>query len=346
MRVLITGGAGHIGKITAERLVALGWEVRVFGLESGVDIPGAEVNTGDLLNFDAVREQVRGCNAVIHLAALRGPQLAPGHRIFEVNVGGTFNVFEAAAQEGIKRVVQASSINALGCCYNLTEMDIRYFPIDEEHPTYTTDPYSFSKENDEEIGKYYWRREGISSVAMRFPGVYNPDYVKTEDFHRRRKMERMAMDKLAAMPDAERQRLLAELKESALEYREKRPLEFTGQVVYMPKKEDNADLLWHIYTLDRYNFWAFIDVRDAAQSLEKGVTAKYDGAHALYINDYQNWLGYDSRTLVHWFFPEISESNIALSGSEALVSINKARSLIGFEPEFSVEKLYSEAEPK
>src|SRR5664279_1920785 len=166
MRVLITGGAGLIGKATAERLIENGWDVRITDIAAGVEIPGAEYVQCNILNYDDLLKQMRGCDRVIHLAALRSPNLAPGHEVFQVNAAGTFNVFEAAAAVGIRRVVQASSINALGSYYGLGEMTPRYFPIDEDHPTYTTDPYSFSKQAIEEIGAYYWRRDGISSVAL------------------------------------------------------------------------------------------------------------------------------------------------------------------------------------
>src|SRR5258708_9769537 len=142
MKVLVTGGAGHIGKGTTERLVREGWDVRVIGVESGADIPGAEFVTCDILNYATLREQMRGCQAVIHLAAIRGPQLAAGHKVFEINVAGTFNVFEAAAAEGIRRAVQARSITALGRTYRLIDFSTEYLPIDEKHPIFTTDPYS------------------------------------------------------------------------------------------------------------------------------------------------------------------------------------------------------------
>ena len=95
-----------------------------------------------------------GIDGVVHLAAFRHPGLAPEHRLFHVNVSGTFNVFRAAADAGIKRVVCASSINALGYNFGIKfpEGQLQYFPIDEAHPTYTTDPYSFSKGAIEEIG--------------------------------------------------------------------------------------------------------------------------------------------------------------------------------------------------
>src|SRR4051812_9731987 len=110
MKVLVTGGAGDICKTTTERLVGLGYDVRVIDLTTGVNIPGGEVIACDLLDYDGLRQHMRGVDAVIPLAALRSPRMAPGPKVFEINVTGTFNVFEAAAANGIRRVVQASSI--------------------------------------------------------------------------------------------------------------------------------------------------------------------------------------------------------------------------------------------
>jgi len=334
MRVLITGGAGHIGKATATRLIERNWDVRIIGLDGEVNIEGAEFVTCDILNYDELRKQMHGCEAVIHLAAIRSPQLAPASRLFDVNVTGTFNVFEAAAKEGIRRVVQASSINALGAVWGLTDMQIQYLPVDEAHPTFTTDPYSFSKEMIENIGSYYWRRERISSVAMRFPAVFGAGFTQSPDFQARRQAAYKAINEFAALDDDARQKRFAELRQRSAEFRKQRPLEYKDGVVKFPPRDD--DYLWHVYNFDRFNLWALIDVRDAAQSLEKGVTADYDGAHALFINDHHNSMGYDSQALARLFFPEINDSAIALSGASSLVSIEKARALIGFEPEYSM----------
>jgi nucleoside-diphosphate-sugar epimerase len=339
MRVLITGGAGHIGKATTERLVQNGWDVRVIGIESGIEIEGAENIQCDILNYDDVLNRMRGCEAVIHLAAIRSPIMAPGHELFQVNVAGTFNVFEAAAATGIRRVVQASSINALGCFYGTGDIKAEYFPIDEEHPSFTTDPYSFSKQVVEDIGDYYWRREGISSVALRLPGVYLRGYTLTDGYHQRREMGRKLLDELASQTESEQQARIAEARQRALEYRSQRPFEFNPAHPEMAWPNVPDDPLFRAYAIDRFNLWAFVDQRDAAQSLEKGLTADYEGAHALFINDHLNSLGYDSRTLVRLFFPEISETQNYLSGAASLVSIEKARTLIGFEPEYSIEKL-------
>lgn len=80
------------------------------------------------------------------MVALPRPCDGPGEEVFRINAAGTFNVFQAAAEEGIRRV-------------------------DEDHPGLTTDAYSFSKEIDGQIGAYFRRREGISSVTLRFLAV-------------------------------------------------------------------------------------------------------------------------------------------------------------------------------
>ena len=336
MKVLVTGGAGHIGKAATERLVQHGWDVRAIGLEAETEVQGVEYVTCDVLNYDDLRQQMRGCEAVIHLAAIPRPQLAPGHKIFTTNVAGTFNVFEAAAAEGIKRVVQASSINALGTAFGLVDFAPQYFPIDEQHPVFTTDPYSFSKQTIEEIGRYYWRRDGISSVALRFPGVQRSEYAMSDEMRERRQSTWKVIDEFAALTATEREARLAGIRKRTIEYRQQHPWEFKETVAVMPPRNQEEDQLWYIYAFDRFNLWAFIDVRDAAQALEKGLTAEYDSAHPLFVSDPQNWLGYDARSLVRLFFPEVSESNINLSGPSAMVSVEAARRLIGFEPEYSV----------
>jgi nucleoside-diphosphate-sugar epimerase len=345
MKVLVTGGAGHVGKATTERLLRQGWDVRVIGLESGVEIPGAEFVTCDILNYDDLRRQMQGCQAVVHLAAIRGPQLAPGHRVFEVNVAGTFKVFEAAAASGIHRVVQAGSINALGCAYSITDISPQYFPIDERHPSLTNDPYAFSKEMIENVARYYWRREGISSVTLRFPWVYQQGYAESDTFRFWFDSGRKVMDELAALPESERQAKLADARRRALEYRRQRPLEFNGAIPQSPQRELIDDQLWFAYAMDRFNFWAFLDERDAAQAFEKALTASYDGAHVLFANDPHNWLDYDSKTLVRFFYPEVEETKITLSGSAALINIDQARRLIGFEPDYSPIRSSQERKP-
>jgi nucleoside-diphosphate-sugar epimerase len=337
MHILITGGLGRVGKVVTERLVQKGDDVRVIGIEADPHMQGIEYVTCDILDYAHVREQVKGIDAIIHLAAIPSPRSNPGQETFQVNAAGTFNVFEAAADEGIKRIVQASSINAVGCAWSAKDIQAHYFPIDEAHPSFTTDAYSFSKQVIEEIGDYYWRRAGISSVAMRFPAVWPADYVNSERFREGRVKMRAALDELVAQPEDQRRERLAKVRQRALEFRGQHMMEYPHPSPETTLGGSPDDLILKAYTFDRFNFWAFVDERDSAQSMDKGLTADFEGSHALFINADQNWLGYDSQMLVRLFFAEANQWKRQIQGAETLVSIDKARKLIGYVPEYTVK---------
>ncbi|MBK8022908.1 MAG: NAD(P)-dependent oxidoreductase [Chloroflexi bacterium] len=336
MRVLITGGTGLIGKTTCEHLLAKGWQVRSLDIATRQEPAAVEHLVGDILHFDTLVEAMNGCDAVVHLAAIRAPVLARASSVFEVNVAGTFNVFEAAARAGIRRVVQASSINAFGFYYGTVDRIIRYLPVDEEHPIFTTDPYSFSKQVDEQIGDYFWRRDGISSVAMRFPAVLAPDYSARPEVQSRRTSSRQLIDELSRLPEA----LLAEQMHEAREYdkwfRAQRPMDYHPENAILSDLIEKMSPLSRMYQLDRPNFWAALDVRDAAHAIELGLTAEYEGAHPLFINDRDNSLGYDAQTLARLFYPDVTEYRKTLAGTAALVCNTRAKLLIGYEPKYSV----------
>jgi nucleoside-diphosphate-sugar epimerase len=345
MRVLVTGGTGSVGKAVVERLVGRGWGVRVVGRRLDLAIPGAEYAACDITDFQSLRDRARGCDAIVHLAAIAQPANAPGPEVFRVNALGTYNVFEAAAKEAIRRVVQASSINAFGCAYSLQEIPVEYFPIDEEHPTFTTDPYSYSKTVVEDIGRYYWRRDGITSAALRLPWVYAGDQLRSGRHAERVRRGRAVLDELLAMPPGERQQRLAEVRRRELEYRRQRPMEYEARQRDGRANARGDDPLRRMYGSDRFNFWAFVDERDSAQAFEKSLTADLEGSHVLFINDSHNWLLYDTEKLLGLFFPEVSRRKHPVRGTESLVSIRAARGLIGFEPEYSVARVL-EASPE
>jgi hypothetical protein len=85
--------------------------------------------------------------------------------------------------------------------------------------------------------------------------------------------------------------------------------------------------------LEHYHFWTIIDERDSAQAIEKGLTASYEGSHPLHVHDPDNWSGIESETLARLFYPEVAARKRPLVGTETLISIERARRLIGFEPE-------------
>ena len=107
---------------------------------------------------------------------------------------------------------------------------------------------------------------------------------------------------------------------------------------HVRRRDLGDDPLCRMYMSARFNFWASLDERDSAQAIEKSLTADCEGSHALFVNDSHNWLLYDTERLLGLFFPDVGRRRRAIRGSESLVSIDRARELIGFEPEHSVAR--------
>jgi nucleoside-diphosphate-sugar epimerase len=338
MRVLITGGMGMIGQATAALLRDRGWDVSLIDIVPETEVTEPNYTACDIMDFEAVRRHIHGNDAVVHLAALKNPLFGPGQDVYRINTSGTFNIFEAAGKGGVQRVVQASSINAIGCGWNVGGFDPQYLPVDEDHPSVTTDPYSLSKRHVEEIGDYYWRRDGIVSVALRFPGVMAQDRAESEQFQQTRAAMHQYLNEYLALPDAEQKRIMADVRERGLAFRRGRPLEYPGE---WPKvgPTDSIDMaLWKSFTLDRHHLWATLDERDAARAIEASLTADIQGGPALFVNDDINFLDYDSRTLARLFFPDSKVDEGALEGSASLVDASRARELIGFVPQYPLPR--------
>ncbi|MFN2233032.1 MAG: NAD-dependent epimerase/dehydratase family protein [Anaerolineales bacterium] len=333
MRILVTGGMGDIGRPMVHWLLDKGHEVRVLDLQCEPPIKGAECRQGSILDFASLHQHMQGMEGVIHLAAYREPSMAPETQLFQVNVDGTFKIFRAAADAGIKRVVCASSINALGYYFGITfpQDQLRYFPIDEEHPTYTSDPYSFSKQMIEEIGRYFWRREGITSLFLRFPLVVDP-FAKGSVESIATKMKWM-MKKCKLQTAQVIELLEPQRSQQVHQYIAEYQARAQSRVLESKFDFNNAPESTPMM-VGRANFWTVLDVRDAAQAAEKGLLVDYQGSHAAFINDDHNYLGLPSEELIKVWFPNVTTRKRPLSGTESLVSIDYARELIGFEVKF------------
>ena len=106
MKVLVTGGNGLIGTATVRYLQEHGHEVRSIDISEGSEITDIDYRVCDIRDYDAVRKQVRGCEAIVHLAALPSPLHGTSAVTFHINVTGTFNVFEGISN-GILGLVKA-----------------------------------------------------------------------------------------------------------------------------------------------------------------------------------------------------------------------------------------------
>ena len=181
MRVCVTGASGKAGRAVVADLVAHGHEVAAIDLvtPAGHDL-GVPVLRADLTDFGQAVEVVTGCDAVVHLANIPAPGLRTPAVTFNSNMTMNFNVFTAAAQAGIGRVVWASSETTLGLPFDIPP---RYAPVDEDHYPVPTSTYALSKVASETIAGHIAEWSGIPFIALRFSNILGPaDYQQFPSF--------------------------------------------------------------------------------------------------------------------------------------------------------------------
>jgi nucleoside-diphosphate-sugar epimerase len=173
MRVVVTGGAGHIGKYVHQELRGRGHTV----IAADVKRPewGGPARLIDFTRLGEVYGALRGADAVLHLAAIPYSGVHPNETVFGNNVMSTFNVFEAAAALGIRRVVQASSFTTLGFSRWVKPFSPARVPIDETHPNAPQEAYGLSKLVGEEIARQYALAHEMRTVNLRFCPVVFPE---------------------------------------------------------------------------------------------------------------------------------------------------------------------------
>jgi nucleoside-diphosphate-sugar epimerase len=173
MNITVTGGNGDLGRNLTPYLLEQGHTVVSLDLgmptaASALRHPSLRYMVADVRNFGELVGCLRGCEAVVHLAAHRSPLLHADTVVYNDNTTGSYNVLSAAATLGIQRVCLASSINAIGGAFS-RQPRYDYFPLDEQHPTYAEDPYSLSKWVLEQQADAFARRNADLRVAsLRF----------------------------------------------------------------------------------------------------------------------------------------------------------------------------------
>lgn len=175
-RVLVTGGAGTIGSHLVDQLVNEGVadivvldnlvRGRRSNLGQAMSSDAVQLVEGDIRDRDLVERLMRGVDVVFHQAAIRITQCAEEPRLaLEVLVDGTFNVVDAAAREGVRKLVAASSASVYGLAED--------FPTRENHHPYANDTlYGASKTFNEGLLRSYHAMTGLDYVALRYFNVY------------------------------------------------------------------------------------------------------------------------------------------------------------------------------
>jgi UDP-glucose 4-epimerase len=175
MSTLVTGGAGFIGSHVVSGLLGEGHEVRVIdnlstGRRSNLNHVAGEIDLveGDIRDSQCVGEAMRGCDTVVHLAAVPSVprSIADPVTTHEANATGTLNVLMAARDAGARRVVFSSSSSIYGATPDLPKREsLKPTPIS---------PYAVSKLAGENYCRSFFDVFGLETVALRYFNVFGP----------------------------------------------------------------------------------------------------------------------------------------------------------------------------
>ncbi|MER7798439.1 NAD(P)-dependent oxidoreductase [Microbacterium sp. NPDC096154] len=279
MRIALTGSSGKLGSVVARELRAAGH--RVVGLDRVGDRDRDFVRV-DLTDYGqvvdaltAVGDTHDGFDALVHLAAIPAPGLAPDVATFHNNMATTFNVFWAATRLGIDRIVYASSETVLGLPFDVPPP---YVPVDEDYPARPESVYSLVKHLEEQLAIELVRwNPTLSITGLRFSNVMWP--------------------------------------------------------------EDYADFPFDADPLERkWNLWGYIDARDGAQAIERALEVAPAGFDRFIIAAADTVTTRPNAELLAEVFPDVpvrGDIDGADGRHPTLLSIDKARRLLGYEPHHS-----------
>jgi nucleoside-diphosphate-sugar epimerase len=165
-RILITGAAGRIGSFLTGYMAGR-YDLVLTDIRSPADTHGYPFTEADITDLDAMRALCRGTDVVIHLAADPSMQ-APWESLLPRNIIGVYNVFQAAHEAGCRRVIFASSVNAV----------FGYPPDVQVHTNMPVRPlnlYGASKAWGEAVACFYADQRGLSAICLRFGWVISRD---------------------------------------------------------------------------------------------------------------------------------------------------------------------------
>mgnify|MGYP001545445306 CR=1 FL=1 len=270
-RIVVTGGSGKAGRAVVRDLLEHGYDVL------NVDIAPPPQPQGEFLNVDLtdggqVFEVLQGADAVVHLAAIPAPGKFTERVTFDTNMSSTYNVFAAAVDLKLERVVWASSETTLGLPFDREQP--AYAPIDEAHPPYPESSYALSKILSEEMARQMNRWSGIPFVGLRFSNIMEPhDYARFASW------------------------------------------------------QDDP-------MIRKWNLWGYVDARDVAQSCRVGLEADFTGADHFIIAASDTCMERSNADLMAEVFPGV-ELRGDIGEHTTLLSVEKARKVLGYNPEYS-----------
>jgi nucleoside-diphosphate-sugar epimerase len=287
--VIVTGGSGKAGSATIRELLAHGYQVMNLDAvapaqplchfmktdlnDLGQAIDGLRLLAGTI---DRRRAAFGDPAAVIHLAGIPAPGLAPDATVFQNNMMTTYNVFSAALRVGITRVVWASSETTYGLPFTRTPPS--FAPVTEQHPLVPETGYALAKVLCERMAYEMSRwNPATSFVGLRISNIFEePDYRQIPSF-------------------------------------------------------------WDDPSLRKWNLWSWVDSRDVAQACRLALEVHLSGSDNFTIAAADTLMNRPSRELMAETFPNV-RLDPGLGQFDTLLSIDKARRVLGYAPQHSWRK--------
>jgi dTDP-glucose 4,6-dehydratase len=179
-KILVTGADGFIGSHLTEELIRTGYDVRAFVFynsfnswgwldyaEAGIK-QSLDVISGDIRDPHGVKVAMKGCDVVLHLAALIAIPYSyhSPDTYIDTNIKGTLNVLQAGRELGVQKIVHTSTSEVYGTA--------RYVPITEEHPLQGQSPYSASKIGADQLAMSFYSSFNTPVAIVRPFNTYGP----------------------------------------------------------------------------------------------------------------------------------------------------------------------------
>ena len=172
MKVLVTGADGFIGSHLSEMLVERGFDVTAFCLYNSFGSKGwldhisdekkrnMKIKFGDVRDAQSLKEAMKGCEIVFHLAALIAipySYVAPSSYV-ETNINGTLNILKLARDLDVSRIIHTSTSETYGSA--------QFVPITENHPLVAQSPYAASKIGADQMAMSFWKSFSLSHIGI------------------------------------------------------------------------------------------------------------------------------------------------------------------------------------
>lgn len=305
--VLITGGAGRLGRYLLEEFKNEGYTVTLFDQKAPAEQPfpwelprGTMFVRGQLTDLADMMRAITLSRAtlVVHVAAITHttdmqptrpfPQALPEDTTMKVNVLGTYVVLDACRRLGVKNIIFASSYYALGVgglINRAKPFEVKYLPIDEKHPLFNQDTYGLSKQLGEMMLEAYSRAYGFKCVAFRLMGVSYPGI---------------------------------------------RPIGTDDKIPESPRSEWKGGPVGTTYQ--------YSDCRDIAYAMRLAADKDLENDYECFFHSSDTTFRGPTAPAIKLLYPDLADMADAIEGEDGLCSTKKLKSLLGYESKYSWKK--------